>query len=91
MTTRPTSHPGNITTPITAHLPWQRSARQAVDYFQMVINLRSTFQSWFLVSGIGFSRAHTTVVVVSGCFRVFQDVPGSAVNGHYVTVNPKTA
>jgi hypothetical protein len=30
----------------------------------------------------GFSPVHTTLVVVSGYFGMFQDVSGSAVNGH---------
>jgi hypothetical protein len=32
--------------------------------------------------GVGFGLVHTMLVVVSGIFRVFQDVSGSAVNGH---------
>ena len=31
---------------------------------------------------MGFGLVHTTLVVVSGCFGVFQDVSGSAVKGH---------
>ena len=30
----------------------------------------------------GFSLVHTTLVVVAGLFRMFQDASGSAVNGH---------
>ena len=37
------------------------------------------------VSGfvVGFGLAHTPLVVVSGGFGMFQDVPGSAVNDQY--------
>jgi hypothetical protein len=44
-----------------------------------VINRLSVLASAF---GVGFGLVHTTLVVVSGCFGMSQDVSGSAVNGH---------
>jgi hypothetical protein len=44
----------------------------------MVINRLSVLGSGF---GVGFSPVHTTLVVVSGRFMMFQNVSGSAVNG----------
>jgi hypothetical protein len=32
--------------------------------------------------GVGFGLVHAVLVEVPGCFEVFQDVSGSAVNGH---------
>ena len=32
----------------------------------------------------GFGLVHTTLVLVSGCFRMFQDMSGSVVNDHDV-------
>ena len=46
---------------------------------KMVINCLSVLVSIF---GLDFSPVHTTLVVVSGRFGMFQDVSGSAVSGH---------
>jgi hypothetical protein len=43
----------------------------------MVINHISVLLSG---CGMGFGPVHTTLVVVSGCFQIFQDISGSAVN-----------
>ena len=45
----------------------------------MVISRLSVLVSGF---GVGFGLVHTTLVVVSGCFEMFQDVSGSAANDH---------
>ena len=48
----------------------------AVDHgYQPPLNLGFGFRG-------GFSPVHTPLVVVSGCFRMFQDVSGSAVDDH---------
>ena len=45
----------------------------------MVVNRLSVLVSGF---GVGVGLVHTTLVAVSGCAGMFQDVSGSVVNGH---------
>ena len=40
--------------------------------------------------GVGYSPVHATLVVISGCFMMFQDVSGSAVDSHDRRVHPLT-
>jgi hypothetical protein len=45
---------------------------------------------WFRVSRWSRSRPHTTLVVVSGGFRMFQECSGSAGDGHVAAAPPPT-